>query len=234
MRTTINFFCTFFICAIAWGQQGYPSNRDISLTILNRRGRPVSNIIALSVKTGEGGITNRSGMIVFRDMADDDSITIRLTRSNQFSIPVTGMDSIVVTARSSNLYSYIDNYGDDAVVEITRSESSSATVLDVQAILSKSSYNSLIDLLQVNVPGLNIANTTITSTNMSASTSMRGISSLTGSSEPLVIIDGVATGTLSTANSMVNIYSIKTIEIHKEGSAWGVRGANGVIVINSR
>ena len=234
MRTAINFFCAFFICTIVWGQQENSLSRDITLTVLNRRGRPVSNIIALSVRTGEGGITNRSGMIVFKDMLDSDSITIRLTRNNQFRFPVAGMDSIVVTANSSNLYSYIDNYGEDATTEITRSELSNATVLDVQGILSTSSYHSLFDLLQGNVSGIQISTGPITSSNFTTRTTMRGLNSFTGNSEPLVVLDGVAAGTLSTANSMVNLYDIKTIEIHKDGSAWGVRGANGVIVINSR
>ena len=229
MRTIVTFFCTFLICTIAWGQQENSSNRDISLTILNNRGRPVRNIVMESVNTGQIGMTNRSGMYVFKDISDNDSIFVNLTKSSLIKIPVTGMDSIVVTAQSSKLYTYVDNQGYDAPVEIIQSTENSSTVLDVQDILRKESYNSLLDLLQGQVSGLNII-----SDNQRGSSNMRGPNSLYGSSEPIVVMDGVVLGTISETSSMVNIFTIKTLEVQRSASQWGVRGANGAIIIHTR
>ena len=230
MRTISAFFCTFLLCAIAWGQQENVSNRDISLKILNNRGRPVRNIVMQSLNTGQVGMTDRSGLFIFKDISDNDSIFVNLTKNSLIKIPVTGMDSIIVTAKTSKLYTYIDNQGYNTPVEIIESTENSTTVLDVQEILKNESYNSLLDLLQGRVSGLNI----MIGDNQLTSANMRGPNSFYGSSEPIVVMDGVDIGTVSAANSIVSIYTIKTIEIQRYASQLGVRGANGAIIINSR
>ena len=64
--------------------------------------------------------------------------------------------------------------------------------------------------------------------------SFRGPASINSSNAPLVVVNGSAIGTLDEANRMVNIYDIATIEVKKNASEWGVRGANGVILIKTR
>jgi len=41
-------------------------------------------------------------------------------------------------------------------------------------------------------------------------------------------------GTISETSSMVNIFTIKTLEVQRSASQWGVRGANGAIIIHTR
>ena len=63
---------------------------------------------------------------------------------------------------------------------------------------------------------------------------IRGTGSLVSSNEPLVVIDGV---TRSTADLRgINPLDVARFEVMKDASAsfYGVRGANGVIVINTR
>ena len=63
---------------------------------------------------------------------------------------------------------------------------------------------------------------------------IRGISSLNASTEPLYIVDGMPyDGPLS----MLNPYDIESIQILKnssETSIYGIRGANGVVVIKTK
>lgn len=67
---------------------------------------------------------------------------------------------------------------------------------------------------------------------------IRGTTSLYGSNEPLYVIDGVPVrpgpgGSLSG----INPYDIESIEVLKDATAtamYGVRGANGVIVIKTK
>ena len=231
MRTTITFFCAFLVCAIAWGQQEDAPNRTVTMTILNNRERPVRNIAMVSVNTGKVGMTNRSGLFVFEDIPDNDSIFIHLTRNSLIKIPVTGMDSIVVTAKTSRLYSYTNSQGYEMNAAIIQSAESGETVLDVPNILSKQSYRSLIDLLQGHVAGFNI---TMNTQGASGTGTMRGPTSLYGSGEPIVVMDGVILGSLSQANFTVNIYNVKTIAVEKNASQWGVQGANGVILVNTQ
>ena len=188
-------------------------NRDISIRILNKRGRPVNNIMVNSMKTGNAGITDRTGLFIFKSMADDDTIAMRLSKYGDAFIPVTGMDSLVVTIRSSQNYSYNNVDGKSVIIGKNRLEMS--TILDVPEMLKKKSYTSFKALLQ-------------------GYYSPRGISSVNSGTEPLVVLDGMALGTVAEASPMINIYDIKTIEIQKDGFQWGVRGANGVIVVKTR
>ena len=68
---------------------------------------------------------------------------------------------------------------------------------------------------------------------------IRGASSFTGSDEPLVVIDGVPVraGSISSALSMLVPQDISRIEVLKDAGAagmYGLRGANGVIVITTK
>ena len=67
---------------------------------------------------------------------------------------------------------------------------------------------------------------------------IRGIQSVNLSTEPLFVIDGVpVSGGLASAYSAVNVADIARIEVlakASETSIYGVRGANGVIVIQTK
>jgi TonB-dependent SusC/RagA subfamily outer membrane receptor len=72
----------------------------------------------------------------------------------------------------------------------------------------------------------------------SISLRIRGATSIYGSNEPLFVIDGVAIEPgPGGALFGINPYDIETIEVLKDAastSMFGVRGANGVIVINTK
>jgi len=228
MKTLRVIICLFFLCAVASAQNNKLETRAIALKILDKKERPVRNVVVQSVNTGKGGMTDRSGVFVFEDMSDDDKISIMMKNNGQIVIPVAGMELIVVKTTSSKLYSY-ENKGTVMNVKLERPlASDDNTILDVQAMLKQRSYSSLIELLQGNVAGLNI------STNDESVTMGRGPTSINSGNQPMVVLDGVVVGSVATANSMVNVHNIKTIEIQKNASGYGIRGANGVIVINTR
>lgn len=63
---------------------------------------------------------------------------------------------------------------------------------------------------------------------------IRGLNSIRGNSQPLIIIDGVMTNQEITH---LNPYDIKSIEVIKDASAlalYGSKGANGVILVNTQ
>jgi len=61
---------------------------------------------------------------------------------------------------------------------------------------------------------------------------IRGVNSINSSTEPLFILDGVETRNISS----INPNDIKSVDVIKDGSAaiYGMRGANGVIVITTK
>ena len=220
------FFLLIFINATLQAQD----NRNVSLKITDKKGRPVSNIIVQSRITGKAGVTDRSGIFIFEDMSDSDTIAMMLPKYGETFFPVAGMDSLVVSLRSARSYSYLNNDGQGVIVN--KSKTTPSSVIDVPEILKQGHYSSLAELLQGRVAGLNITNMGVDG---QASAKIRGgINSANLSSEPLVILNGSPVGTLSDANRMINIYEIKTVEIQKSGTEYGARGANGVILIKSK
>jgi len=214
----------------AKAQEINDSKRDISLLIINKRGRPVERIIVRSLNNTNAGMTDRKGLFVFSDLTDDDRISLLLPRYGETIIPVAGMDSIVVQLRSARLYSYVDNEGKSVIIN-RPNKTESNTVLDVQALLEQHPYGSVGELLQGQVPGLNVSSAG-SRAGANESISIRGQNTLLGSTAPLVVIDGSPT---SIPIGDINVYDIKTIEVQKGGdSQWGVRGANGVILITTR
>lgn len=198
--------------------------RDVYVKVVNKRGRPVRNIVVQSFNVNQAGITDRMGLFLFKNMTDNDSITMLLPRYGETIIPVAGMDSIVIMLRSARLYSYMDNQGSSVIIEKDRTQPTDK--LDVQVMLRQRTYNSIVELLQGRVAGLDIR-----SSGSEVTARVRGERSFLGSNEPLVVVNGMAYGTLSEANATINVHDIKTIEVQKSASEWGSRGANGVILI---
>lgn len=201
--------------------------RTVPVKILDKKGRPVKNVVLESLHTGKKGMTDQNGMYVFEDISNNDSIAINLPKYGKTNIPVAGMDSIVIKVRTTARYEFVNRERQTVTVE--KDNAKANTVLDVPAILEKQSYNSLIALLRGRVAGLQFSQSPTGET-----ASIRGNSSFVTNNEPLVALDGILVGTLSEANTFVNIYDIQTVEVLKVASEWGVRGANGVIVITSK
>ena len=62
---------------------------------------------------------------------------------------------------------------------------------------------------------------------------MRGVTSSTNF-EPLFVVDGVKYNSLMDVNNSVNIETVERIEVLKDGSAYGMDGANGAIIITTK
>ena len=86
--------------------------------------------------------------------------------------------------------------------------------------------NNLIDLLRGNIAGLQI-----NYSNGQMKASIRGSSSFALSTEPLFIVGGTEYNSLEEANNAVSVEDIREVEIKKDGSEYGMKGANGVIII---
>lgn len=66
---------------------------------------------------------------------------------------------------------------------------------------------------------------------------VRGMSSITGSSEPLFVIDRIQVGSYDQAAALIDTNDIGRVEVLKDvasTSIYGLMGANGVIVIYSK
>ncbi len=87
-------------------------------------------------------------------------------------------------------------------------------------------YNSIYDYFRDRVPGVRVE---MTGSN-SAKIYIRGINSVNSPTDPMFIVDGVVMSDIS----VINPYDVESVDVLKDSAAaiYGVRGANGVIIIN--
>lgn len=84
-------------------------------------------------------------------------------------------------------------------------------------------YSNMYEFLQGKVPGVQVMGTTIR---------VRGTNSINSSSDPLILVDGLEMSDISNLNPN----DVDSVEVIKDGSAsiYGIRGANGVILIKTK
>ena len=89
------------------------------------------------------------------------------------------------------------------------------------------SYSDIGEYLQGRVPGL-----TVIKSGQKYRFLIRGVSTINGTSEPLLIVDGVEVSDIS----YLHPRDIKSVEVLKDSSSsiYGARGAYGVILITTR
>lgn len=123
-------------------------------------------------------------------------------------------------ARQDNQYD--NSYGDE-VIDLGYSKSRRDAVTGAVSKVKPDNirtYNNIYEFLDGRVPGLSVQGETIR---------IRGINSITGSNDPLILVDGMEFNDVSTLNPN----EIESVDVLKDGTAsiYGVRGSNGVILI---
>ena len=113
----------------------------------------------------------------------------------------------------------------------TSNTNTSTAPPDDTVSLEPGQYIDLADYL-VRVPGI-----TVNQRGGRTTVMVRGISSISGSSEPLFIVDRTQVGGYEDAASIVDPNDIARVEVLKDvasTSQYGMLGSNGVIIIHTR
>lgn len=198
-------------------------------TVTDPSGEPVIGGGVVELGTSNGVVTGVDGTYSI-SVASSSSVlqfscigykTVEITVGNQSVIDV------VLEEETSFLQEAVAiGYGTQKKADVTSS---------VQSIKSDSFNAGAVQdagqLIQGKVAGLSI-NVSSGDPTASSAISLRGTSSLLGTSDPLVLVDGIP-GSLST----VAPEDIESIDVLKDGSAtaiYGTRGTNGVIIITTK
>ncbi|MBR4882463.1 MAG: SusC/RagA family TonB-linked outer membrane protein, partial [Bacteroidales bacterium] len=181
-----------------------------------------TNVVTITDDNGEFTIGAKPGdTIVFSFMGYKDlerlvnnaeNIRVVLEEDSQL------MDEIVVVG-----------YGTQKKSDVTGSVASFNTKR-----LEERPNSNIIQTLQGAVAGLNISMTGSNAEGSSTTTRIRGNNSISASNKPLVVVDGIP---FSGSWSEINSNDVESIEILKDASSaaiYGARGANGVILIQTK
>ncbi len=167
--------------------------------------------------------STKDGRFGFTSINANDTLVVKYKKA-EIEVPVGGRKSIKIRI--------MEDYKADATFEpelvdmgynfVNRREMTTTSHGITGDLFTRGIYHSLAEAIQNFVPGASVSE--------DGQVMLRGINSLLGSSYALIIVDGIEMQALTD----VNIYDIDNVEVSSDGSMYGVRGSNGVIIIKTK
>ncbi len=199
--------------------------------ITDVQGEPIIGA-AVRCSNGEGTVTDLDGLFSIK-AKKGDVLTITYVGYVPSSITIQDAKPINITLKEDNQQLsevVVVGYGTAKKSDLTGSvESLRADKLN------HGSVTNAAQMLEGKVAGLYI-NTSNQDPGTTNSILLRGVGSISGSSEPLIVIDGFPVSGIDVLNTL-NTNNIEQIDVLKDASAtaiYGSRGANGVIIITTK
>ena len=217
-----------FVLAPVWAQN---SGRIISGKVVDESGEPLAGAVVM--------INGDSSSAVGTDIDGKFSITAT-SGKNVLTVSMIGFRTASVDAvpgQSIEIVAQQDSYELEGVVftgysAIAKKDMTGAVGVVGGKELKAMPVTSVNDVLQGKVAGLTITSTSGTPGAGSVAR-IRGIGSITGSTSPLYIVDGLPQNGID----YLNPNDIESIAVHKDASVaaiYGSRGANGIIVVTTK
>ncbi len=171
--------------------------------------------------------TDKQGRFGLTDVQPDDTLTLVLSKKESVRVPVEGRQGIKIVLVGDN---QVRAEKDDEIVNlgygyVKRREFSGASSGISGDRLRSTGARDVMTALRGMVPGL-----VITGSPGNYEVTIRGKHSLLLSSEPLYLIDGVVVQSLD----FLSVYDVDHVEVIKEASQYGSRGANGAILVTTK
>ena len=197
---------------------------DISGVIL-KNGKPRKGINVWLKKADRAMETDKEGKFFFGDVAEDDTLQITAATRADAKFPVGNWKDIIVELAKK----------DFVVSDGTKEQRFPYTMMPLpkpsdgvtHEMIMRSGQRSIADILRNYMTGVLVSTDGGTTKVL-----VHGISSINSSTEPLVVLDGMALQGVD-IETLVPVEEIAVIRVIKDGSGWGVRGANGVIEITT-
>lgn len=227
------------------------AQNTVSGTVKDKDGNPVSGASVTVRGKSNGTSTDAQGMFTLPNVANGATLVISNTGFASQSVKVNGSNAVNVNLETSveglNEVVVI-GYGSARKKDLTGSV---ATVTEKN--FNKGTYTSADQLIQGKVAGVQMINNTGTPGGAST-VKIRGNSTVTGSGQPLYVVDGVpldgrsprpGLGDIGTGGgnpgsnplNFINPADIASIDILKDASAtaiYGSRAAYGVVLITTK
>ncbi len=204
--------------------------RTINGEVTDESGLPLPGVTIVVKGTTNGTITQPDGKYVLTNVPDNAVLVFSFVGMKPQEIPIQNRTLIDVVMEQETI-------GIEEVVAIGYGTQQKREVSGSISNVSEKDFNkglnqNAVDLLKGKVAGLTISmgSGDVTS---EQTIRLRGTSSLTGSSSPFVVIDGVPGMSLSS----VAPHDIESISVLKDASAaaiYGSRSASGVILVTTK
>jgi len=208
----------------------YAQNQQLNVSgiILNMDGKPVKNIRLLIQDGRISAKSNKKGEFVLKKVRPTDSIEVRVDNKKYAHFLIGDNKSIALKISDEVLYVALDDKEEIEIPFRVLPDDKNRSGVITAEMISRSGFTSLQDIIKRFMPAIQFRVGP-----RGTEAIIRGINSINLSSGALVIVDG-SEMTFDSANAFLNVYDIGTIEVNKTGAGYGVRGANGVIIIQTK
>lgn len=220
MKKNFFFILCFFACMTVFAQKQkvVPFNGVVEDVL----GQPLRGARVWVVNPDYYATTDRKGKFGLTNVQPTDTLHVKY-KKQIYNVPVDSMKSVRVRIADEIKF---EAQEDKELVNIgygfvKRREYCSSSSGIPGEVLVRTGRTNILDALQGLVPGLTVSN---------GRAVIRGIGTINSSSDPLFILDGVEVPSLS----FVNLNDVERVEVQKDGSIYGVKGANGVILVTSK
>jgi len=211
------------------GEASQQQQKSVSGKVTDSTGGGLPGVSIVIKGTSVGAITDVDGNYRFANVTPDATLVFSFVGMKSQEVKVGSKAKISVTLEEESI-------GIDEVVAIGYGTQKKGDVTSsVTSVKSKDftlgSNRDASELIKGKVAGLNISNGSGNPTSQ-ANIMLRGISTLKGGTNPLILINGIAGGLNTVAPE-----DIESIDVLKDASAaaiYGTRGANGVILITTK
>ena len=206
------------VAVFAQKQKAVPFNGVVADIL----GQPLKGARVWVVSPDYYTTTDKKGKFGLTNVQPTDTLHIKY-KKQLYLIPVDTMKSVRVRLGDELKF---DVQQDEELVNtgfgfVKRRESCNSSTGISGEVLVRTGRIDLMEALQGLVPGLTIIN---------GKAVIRGLATIYGSSDPIYIVDGVEVESLS----YVNVYSVDRVEVLKDANMYGVKGANGAILVTTK
>ena len=210
-----------------WAQQA----NTVEGIVTDANGEPIIGASIVIKGTTNGTITDLDGKFSLPNATG--TLVISYIGYQTQEIALNGQKQLkVVMKEDSEMLEEVVVVGYGSVKK--ESLTGSVTVVDDKAFAEKGNLSSPLQALQGQVPGVMITRSSSAPGDESWGMNLRGSVSV-NSTEPLIIIDGVASSSVNDLR-LINPNDIESINFLKDGSAaiYGARAAGGVVLITTK
>lgn len=208
-----------------------PPPANVSGKVTDAKNTPLEGVSVTIKGTKRGATTNAQGTFTLNNVPENATLVFSYTGFASKEVSVKGNANVNVS-----LVEQVSGLNDVVVIGYgtTTKKDLTGAIVQVKATqLENENPRSVQDMLRGNAPGLDVGFDASTK-GSNASLQVRGKGTLTASSSPLIVLDGVIyPGGLED----INPNDIATIDILKDASSaavFGARSANGVILISTK
>ncbi|WP_165044164.1 TonB-dependent receptor plug domain-containing protein [Dysgonomonas sp. ZJ709] len=202
--------------------------KDISGAIFDSKGKPKKNLVVKIKGQFNQVETLKDGAFSLSDVNESDTLVIKISTYTEALIAVKDKNvfNIVLDKKTFD----VDNGTEKTTHEYSYKKRAPRGDKMTREEIVDSGLNQVSELIKRRFAGANV----YTGVDGAIGIRFRGDNSINLKSAALIIVDNTEYSSLADVDSSLDIQTIESIEVIRDGAGYGTRGASGVIIIKTK